>query len=126
MDIGMHTAPGLRYGPLNQDWSGTSSVGTGKSKFWISVVMDGHGYLGERCAEDCGKALVKRLEESLEGCQDTANLEDILKDAFSVAHKAGLKIYNDVPKEYWYPAGAPWAELMKKAHHPTDPVFKNW
>ena len=88
--------------------------------------MDGHGPLGERCAEVCGKAVIKCLQERLASCEDVAKVDDILKDAFKVAHKAGLNIYNEVPDEYWYPAGASWAELLKKANHPTDPVLKNW
>jgi hypothetical protein len=45
-------------------------IGSGPDAAYVGMVLDGHGLMGERCAEVCGTALLDHLKFALHPCTD--------------------------------------------------------
>lgn len=67
--VGAYTLPGNRYGDLNQDYVAPQEMYTaaelkrysGRPQCHIAAVLDGHGLVGERAAQQGGKTLIRDL-----------------------------------------------------------------
>lgn len=75
---------------------------------YISVVLDGHGLLGEVSAQLAGRAAVRFLLRELSklpGLADASvrELQDLFRRAFIQAHLASLKVYDSPPEVYSFP-----------------------
>lgn len=117
--VGHHTAPGNRYGDLNQDFalvqhafnkdelSGTSIW----QQCCVAAVLDGHGMLGEQVARQAGRALVDDVcaRAKANGCnlleQPRDKLATYVTGAFGRAHQTSLCVYDDPPDAITYPCG---------------------
>lgn len=47
-----------------------AQIGAGPDAAYVGLVLDGHGLMGERCAEVCGTALLDHLKFALHRCSD--------------------------------------------------------
>lgn len=113
---GWSARPGNRYGDLQQDYTDVSRLQTPNSENgeevercgWALEVLDGHGMLGERCAELAGKALLQEIKLHLMDTtpSDVHEREAIVITAFAVAHQAALKLYTQPLERYTYPVGS--------------------
>lgn len=112
--LGSATLPGTRYGALNQDHVviDTWDNRLGQPPFYIALVLDGHGMLGEVAAHEAATAILLVLKSSILNSQSLESLtlsqvEELLADAFHAGHDAVIRTYEHPPRTYTYPKKAP-------------------
>jgi len=117
--VGSATVPGSRYGALNQDYVLTDVLYSEAElhrlqlpQCFIVLVLDGHGMLGEVCAQEAADEMLKALKTSKIKSNSLASLgekeiESILIETFHAGHAAALKPYDQPPRTYSYPKQAP-------------------
>lgn len=120
--VGSSSLPGTRYGALNQDFVVTSTAFTPqelrqdphRQQAWILVVGDGHGMLGECCAQYACNSIMEALKSHLRktsrhplNTQSVKEIEQFMVDAFHKGHAAAMKPYEEPPRTCIYPKQAP-------------------
>jgi serine/threonine protein phosphatase PrpC len=117
--VGSATVPGSRYGALNQDYVLTDVMYSEAElrhlnlpQCFIALVLDGHGMLGEVCAQEAADEMLRLLKASKLKTNSLASLgtkevEKILVDTFHAGHDAAMKPYDQPPRTYLYPKQAP-------------------
>jgi serine/threonine protein phosphatase PrpC len=117
--VGSATVPGSRYGALNQDYVLTDVMYSKEElhhlnvpQCFIALVLDGHGMLGEVCAQEAADEMLRLLKASKLRTNSLASLgaeqvEKILVDTFHAGHDAAMKPYDQPPRTYSYPKQAP-------------------
>lgn len=117
--VGSASVSGSRYGALNQDYvltdvmfSETELQKLGMPQCYVALVLDGHGMLGEVCAQEAASAIMEALKSSPLRTRPLNSLsfkeiESILVDTFHAGHDASMRPYDEPPRTYSYPKQAP-------------------
>lgn len=117
IDIGSFSASGNRYCGLNQDhvvvqemYHADELSGQRNKQCYVAAVLDGHGLLGEKAAQQAGKALVRDLCSSAVRGRALSSVlagdwDGVMQEAFLKGHQAALAIYENPPKTVMYPKG---------------------
>jgi serine/threonine protein phosphatase PrpC len=117
--VGSATVPGSRYGALNQDYVLTDVMYSEAElrrhnlpQCFIALVLDGHGMLGEVCAQEAADEILRLIKSSKLKTNTLAALgakevEKIMIDVFHSGHDAAMKPYDQPPRTYSYPKQAP-------------------
>ncbi|KAL4422971.1 hypothetical protein ABPG75_009168 [Micractinium tetrahymenae] len=122
--------PGSRYGSLNQDFVATQELHEGgylrrhpQSQCYMTVVLDGHGMLGELAAREAGVAILHSIRDSElrhKQLEDMAKqeVEAMIRAAFLAGHLAALRVFDNAPRTYDFPKGSSMEERYVLGVHP--------